>query len=116
MASMNLFNDKDVENLKEIKRLLQEIKELDLGFNFSNVIESNDTTILVFTTEGLWRDIDLNKYEEILTDKLQCKSIILRNGFKLDKAVEKENKKIDYETNTFYADGEVIREETIQYK
>lgn len=116
MASMNLVSDKDVENLKEIKRLLQEIKELDLGFNFSNVIEVNDTATLVFTTEKLWKDADLYKYEEILTDRLRCRSIILRNGFKLDKAVEKENKQVDYETITFYADGEVIREETVQYK
>ena len=116
MASMNLVSDKDVENLKEIKILLQEIKELDLGFGFSNVIEVNDTTTLVFTTETLWKGADLDKYEAILTDKLQCKSIILRNGFKLDKAVEKENKQVDYETITFYEDGEVIREETVQYK
>ena len=78
-----------------------------------NVIEVNDTTTLVFTTETLWKDVDLYKYEEILTDKLQCKSIILRNGFKLDKAVEKENKQVNYETTTFYADGKVIREETV---
>lgn len=116
MASTNLVSDKDVENLREIKRLLKEIKELDMGFDFRNVIEADNNTTLVFTTKNMLKVQYTEEYEKELTDKLQCKCIILPYGFNLDKAVKKENKQIDFETITFYADGEVIREETVQYK
>lgn len=111
-----MFNDKDIERLEKVKQLLLDIKEIDWEFKLNNVIEVNDKTTLVFTTDLLLKDADLDKYEDMLTDKLQCKSIILHNRFKLDKAVEKENKQIDFETITFYADGEVIRQKTVQYK
>ena len=116
MASLNLFTDKDVENLTKIKELLQEIKELNIGFDYSNIIEVDNNTTLIFTTNTLYKEMDLQRYEEILTNKLECNCVILRNGFELDKATKKENKKIDYETETFYADGEVVREVTTQYK
>ena len=89
MASLEVFTDKDVEILEKVKQLLLEIKEIDSKFKLSNVIEADNNTTLVFTTDVLWKSQDIEKYEKQLTDKLQRKCIILCRGFKLDKSIKK---------------------------
>lgn len=92
MASLELFTDKDIERLEKVKQLLQDIKELNIEFKLSNVIEAE------------------------LTDKLQIHCVVLPMNTMLEKGIKRESNKVDFETITFYADGEVIREETTQYK
>lgn len=116
MASLELFTDKDVENFKEIKRLLQEIIELNNSFSLSNIIELNKKDILVFRADFLLNRKQMEFAQEDLEKRFGCKCIVLPSGLALDKVIQEESKKIGYETEIFYADGEVIREVTTQYK
>lgn len=113
------ISDNDIEKLEKVRDILKEIKELDLDFGISNVIEADNNTTLVFTTENMLKDCYIKEYADELTDGLQCKCIILHKGFKLDKAVnvgiDKAEGK-DYITESFYQDGEIIKEITTQYK
>lgn len=115
MASLELFTDKDIERLEKVKQLLQDIKELDIGFKLSNVIEADKDTTLLFSC-GLIREQDKKRIEVELTDKLQIHCVVLPVNTMLEKGIKRESNKVDFETITFYADGEVIREETTQYK
>lgn len=108
------YADKTIEQLEKIKRLIQEIKELDNNFNLSNVIEINNNTILVFNTNCMLEGKRIKEAERTLTNKLQCKCVILDARLQLDKAIKRNE--VDYKTITLYKDGEVCKEETVQYK
>ena len=113
MAS--LISDKDVDNLREIKKILQEIKELNIGVDLSNVIEADEDTILLFNTNNfMLKDIDLKNIGEKLSKELGHHCIVLNSNIELNKAIK--SKEIDYVTETNYADGEIIKEVTTQYK
>lgn len=117
MAS--LISDIDIEKLEKVKDILKEIKELNIGFGLDNIIEVDKETTLVFTTENILKDCHIQEYADELTDRLQCKCIILHKGFKLDKAVNVGTdyaKGKDYTTESFYQDGQIIKEITTQYK
>lgn len=124
MAS--LISDKDIENLekmkevlKELKLILQEIKEIDNNFSLSNVIEADEDTILVFSCNTmLFKQEDLDRREAILSDKLKHKCILLNGNVTLDKAIGIDYAKgRDYTTVTYYNEnGNPIIEETVQYK
>lgn len=115
----SLISDRDIERLEKVRDILKEIKELNIGFGLDNIIETNDKTTLVFTTENLLKDCYIQEYADELTDRLQCKCVILHKGFKLDKAVNAGidyAKGKDYTTESFYQDGQIIKEITTQYK
>ena len=119
------ISDKDIENLEKIKQLLSEVKqilkeirELDNNFSLSNIIETNEDTVLIFNCECLYKKDYKEEMERKLTDILQHKCIILSNGLTLDKAIGIDYAKgRDYTTTTYYDDkGNPVIEETIQYK
>lgn len=112
------IKDRDIERLEKVKKLLQDIKEIDSSFKLSNVIEANENTMLIFNCVSLYRSQDLRDMEVMLTNKLQHKCIILNSGITLDKAIGTDYAKgRDYTTVTYYnAEGNPIKEETTQYK
>lgn len=114
MAS--LIDDKDIEKLEKIKELIKEIIELDNSFCLSNIIELNEKDILVFRADFCINRKQMEFAQEDLEKRFGYKCIVLPSGLALDKVIQEESKKIDYETEIFYADGEVIREVTTQYK
>lgn len=92
MAS--LFLDKDIERLEKIKELLKEIKEIDDRFSLSNIIEIDNNTTLLFSTEAILKQCDAFNIELLLENKLGCKCVIINRAFKLEKAL-KEDKEYD---------------------
>ena len=70
------IKDRDIERLEKVKKLLQDIKEIDSSFKLSNVIEANENTMLIFNCASLYRFQDLRDMEAMLTNKLQHKCII----------------------------------------
>lgn len=112
------ISDKDIEKLEKVKKLLQDIKEIDSSFKLSNIIEANENTMLIFNCVSLYRSQDLRDMEVMLTNKLQHKCIILNSGITLDKAIGTDYAKgRDYTTVTYYnVEGNPIKEETTQYK
>lgn len=112
------IKDRDIERLEKVKKLLQDIKEIDSSFKLSNVIEANENTMLIFNCVSLYRSQDLRDMEVMLTNKLQHKCIILNSGITLDKAIGTDYAKgRDYTTVTYYnVEGNPIKEETTQYK
>ena len=87
MASLELFTDKDIERLEKVKQLLQDIKELDIGFKLSNVIEADKDTTLLFSC-GLIREQDKKSIEVELTDKLQIHCVVLPVNTMLEKGIK----------------------------
>lgn len=112
------IKDRDIERLEKVKKLLQDIKEIDSSFKLSNIIEANENTMLIFNCVSLYRSQDLRDMEVMLTNKLQHKCIILNSGITLDKAIGTDYAKgRDYTTVTYYNEkGNPIKEETTQYK
>lgn len=81
------ISDKDIERLEKVKQLLQDIKEIDSSFKLSNVIEADKDTILLFNLECLYTDKSIKDLEILLSNKLNHKCIVLKNGLTLDKAI-----------------------------
>lgn len=111
--------DKVINQLKEVKQLLNSIKEIDKEFNLSNVVYADSNTTLIFNMNNIiFREEELNKVKMEIENKTRCKCIILNNIY-LDKAIkygiDKAEDK-DYTTTQYFEDGELIKEETIQYK
>ncbi len=123
MAS--LISDKDIENLErikqvlsEVKEILKEIREIDNNFCLSNVIEADEDTMLLFNLECFYNNKDIKDLEIYLSNKLNHKCIVLNNGLTLDKVIGIDYAKgRDYTTVTYYnGDGNLVKEETTQYK
>ena len=124
--------DETIRKLETIKGLLKDIKALDSRFKLNNVIVVDDNTTLIFNCECLMKEEHLEEVEEKLCRKLQCKCIALNKNITLDNAIKNDinvktevekytcgldiGKDVDYTTVQYYNDGELIREETIQYK
>lgn len=116
------ISDKDIERLenakyllKEIVQTLQQIKEIDNNFSLSNVIEADKDTILIFNTNGLLKQEDLDRLELMLTNKLQHKCIVLQSNITLSTAMQEKEctSGIDSETTTYYdTDGNIVKEES----
>lgn len=92
MASLDLFLDEDIKRLERIKQLLKEIKELDINFSLSNVIEINNNTKLIFRYNCMLKKPDIRKIEENLTNKLRCQCVLINKDTHLYKAIQKSNK------------------------
>lgn len=123
MAS--LISDKDIEKLErikqvliEVKQILKEIREIDNNFSLSNVIKTDEDTILVFNLKCLYTDKVIKNLEIFLSNKFNHKCIILQEGISLDKAIGIDYAKgRDYTTVTYYNnEGNPVKEETTQYK
>ena len=124
MAS--LISDKDIENLErikqilsEVKQILKEIREIDNNFSLSNIIETDEDTILVFNCNNMFlKQEELNRCETLLSDKFRHKCILLNRNMTLDKAIGIDYAKgRDYTTTTYYDEsGNLVKEETTQYK
>lgn len=112
------IKDRDIERLEKVKKLLQDIKEIDSSFKLSNIIEANENTILIFDLKCLYTDKAIKDLEIYLSNKLNHKCIVLQNGLLLNKAIEIDYAKgRDYTTITYYnEEGNPIKEETTQYK
>lgn len=120
------ISDKDIERLektkyllREIKQTLKEIREMDDNFSLSNIIETDEDTVLVFKLDSvLLKQEDINKCEDILSTKFNHKCILLNGSMTLDKAIGVDYAKgRDYTTVTYYNDeGNPVKEETTQYK
>lgn len=120
------ISDKDIERLektkyllREIKQTLKEIREMDDNFSLSNIIETDEDTVLVFKLDSvLLKQEDINRREDILSTKFNHKCILLNGNLTLDKAIRADYAKgRDYTTITYYNyEGKPIKEETIQYK
>ena len=124
-VNINIPN-RDIERLEKTKRLLSEVKQIleeirsvEDNFNLSNIIETNKDTILVFNCNNvMYKQEDLKRHEEILSNKFNHKCIILNGNITLDKAIGIDYAKgRDYTTTTYYNEkGNPIKEETTQCK
>lgn len=111
------ISDKDIERLEKVKQLLQDIKEIDSSFSLNNVIEAGKDTILFFNCNSLLKKEELNYMQKNLEKEIGYKCIILTDSIKLDKAIRADYaEEKDYTTISYYCDGELIKEETTQYK
>lgn len=121
MASntIELFSDKDIERLKKIKEIIEEIKGIDSNFSLSNIISIDKESILVFTTTLTINKESQNKIEKQLTEQFGIECKLISGIISLDKAIniKKDNKQEkDYTTICEYQAGVLAKEETIQYK
>lgn len=123
MASM--ISDKDIENLErikqvlsEVKQILKEIREIDNNFSLSNIIEADENTILIFNCSAMFKKQYFNDMQKELEKEFGYKCIILNDCIKLDKAIGADYAKgREYTTTTYYdGSGNLVKEETIQYK
>ncbi len=120
------ISDRDIERLEktkcllnEVKQILEEIRSIESNFNLSNIIETNKDTVLVFNCNNtMYKQEDLKRHEEMLSNKFNHKCIILNGNITLDKAIGIDYAKgRDYTTVTYYNEkGNPIKEETTQYK
>ena len=120
------ISDRDIERLEktkcllnEVKQILEEIRSIESNFNLSNIIETNKDTVLVFNCNNtMYKQEDLKRHEEMLSNKFNHKYIILNGNITLDKAIGIDYAKgRDYTTVTYYNEkGNPIKEETTQYK
>ena len=111
------ISDKDIERLEKVKQLLQDIKEIDSSFSLNNVIEADKDTILIFNCSAIFKKQYLNDMQKNLEKEIGYKCIVLNDYIKLDKAIRADYaEEKDYTTTSYYCDGELIREETTQYK
>ena len=93
------ISDNDIERLEKVRDILKEIKELDLDFGISNIIEAENNTTLVFKCDGLFTREWLEKEERKLTNKLKLDCLILPCNIELEKAIKR--KRIWIETTKF---------------
>ena len=110
--------DKDIERLERVKQILEDIKKLDSNFSLSNVLNIDKESILVFTTSLTINKEDQHKIEKQLTEQFGIKCKLISDVISLEKAITIDYAKgKDYTTVTYYNDeGNLIKEETIQYK
>lgn len=122
MASntIELFTDKDIERLEKIKELVKEIKEIDNNFSTSNILDINEETILIVTTNKSYSKHNIDFIEEDLRRRIGVRCVLIPEGTKIEKAISigiDYAKGRDYTTTTYYnEEGNPIKEETTQYK
>ena len=114
MAS--LISDKDIERLEKVRDILKEIKELNLDFGISNIIEAESNSTLVFKFDGLVKKEYLYEVERELIDKLKLDCLVLPCNLELDKAIKRKEATIDCETTTIFADEKIEKIIKKQYK
>ncbi len=114
MAS--IISDNDIERLEKVRDILKEIKELNLGFGISNIIEAESNSILVFKIDGLVKRDWLEEEERKLTNKLKLDCLILPCNMELDTAIKRKRVMIDCETMAIFDNNKLVKSITKQYK
>lgn len=114
------ISDESIERLERIKQLLREIKEIDNNFNLSNVINVDRDSILVVTTDEFYCKKHIDAIENDLRKRIGLKCVLMPKDTEISKAINfgiDNAKERDY-TTTIYYDiyGNIIKEDTIQYK
>lgn len=110
MAS--LISDTDIERLEKVRDILKEIKELNLDFGLSNIIETESNSTLVFRIDGLVKRDWLEEEERKLANKLKLDCLILPCNMELDKAIKRKRLIFNCETKTLYDGGKITEEIT----
>ena len=110
------ISDTDIERLEKVRDILKEIKELDLDFGLSNIIETESNSTLVFRIDGLVKRDWLEEEERKLTNKLQLDCLILPCNMELDKAIKRKRVMLDCETMTIFDNEKLVKSITRQYK
>lgn len=93
------ISDTDIERLEKVRDILKQIKELNLDFGISNIIEADNKTTLVFKCDSLLKREWLEEEERKLADKLKLDCLILPCNIELEKAIKR--KSIWIETTKF---------------
>lgn len=114
------ISDRDIERLEKVKKLLQDIKEIDSSFKLSNIINVNEDSALILTIDVMYCKKNIDFIEEDLKNKIGIKCVLIPVGTEINKAINygiDYAKGRDYTTVTYYnAEGNPIKEETTQYK
>lgn len=114
------IKDRDIERLEKVKKLLQDIKEIDSSFKLSNIINVNEDSVLILTTDVMYCKKNIDFIEEDLKNRIGIKCVLMPVGTEINKAINYEidyAKGKDYTTVTYYnEEGNLIKEETTQYK
>lgn len=92
----NLEAEETIKKLEKIKQLLQDIKELNIDFKLSNVLEINNDSTLVFYCKRMISGDSLEKIEKMLSQKFNAKCVVLNEGIELDKAINYNNNYMYY--------------------
>ena len=119
IKTIDLFSDKDIERLENIKQLIKEIKEIDKNFSLSNVINTDKDSILIVTTNKNYCKHHIDFIENDLKNRIGLKCILIPEGTKIDKAINIGidcGQEKDYTTICEYQAGVLVKEETTQYK
>ena len=114
MAS--IISDNDIERLEKVRDILKEIKELNLDFGISNIIETKNNSTLVFKCDALVKREWIEEEERKLTNRLKLDCLILPCNMELDKAIKRERVMIDCETMTIFDNEKIAKTITRQYK
>lgn len=114
------IKDRDIERLEKVKQLLQDIKEIDSSFKLSNIINVNEDSVLIVTTDVMYCKKNIEFIEKGLKNKIGIKCVLIPVGTEINKAINygiDYAKGKDYTTVTYYnEEGNPIKEETTQYK
>lgn len=114
------IKDRDIERLEKVKQLLQDIKEIDSSFKLSNIINVNEDSVLIVTTDAMYCKKNIEFIEKDLKNKIGIKCVLIPVGTEINKAINygiDYAKGKDYTTVTYYnEEGNPIKEETTQYK
>ena len=114
------ISDKDIKMLEKVKKLLQEINEIDSGFRLSNIINVNEDSVLIVTTDVMYCKKNIEFIEKDLKNRIGIRCVVMPTGTVIDKAINYAtdySKGKDYIRETYYdGNGNVITEKTTQYK
>lgn len=114
------IKDRDIERLEKVKKLLQDIKEIDSNFKLSNIINVNEDSVLIVTTDVMYCKKNIEFIENDLKNRIGIKCVLMPVGTEINKAINHGidyAKGRDYTTITYYnEEGNPIKEETTQYK
>lgn len=120
IKTIDLFSDKDIEILKEIKEIIKEIKDIDSSFSLSNIINVDEDSILVVSTNQSYSKHNIDFIEEDLKNRIGIRCVLIPEGTNIEKVINiraNHEQEKDYETTTFYDErGNVIKEESTYYK
>mgnify|MGYP005769893381 CR=1 FL=1 len=120
IKTRDLFSDKDIERLEKIKQLIEEIKEIDSSFSLSNIINVDEDSILVVSTNQNYCKHHIDFIEEDLKNRIGIRCVLIPEGTKIEKTINirtNHEQEKDYETTNFYDErGNVIKEESTYYK
>lgn len=120
IKTIDLFSDKDIEILKEIKEIIKEIKDIDSSFSLSNIINVDEDSILVVSTNQSYSKHNIDFIEEDLKNRIGIRCVLIPEGTNIEKVINiraNHEQEKDYETTNFYDErGNIVKEESTYYK